>query len=98
MNATRRSFLQGALAAAAAVPLRPAAALAQAAKQTADAKAKSGGDRGPRLGEARSETYRIGVIFTAEKGPCTGLLATVPVPMDWPEQTVTIVSEDKTSH
>jgi hypothetical protein len=98
MNATRRTFLRAGLAAAACVPF-PAAALAQGAKPTAaGGKAKSAGGNGPQVGEPRSETYRIGVAITADKGPCTGLLATVPVPMDWPEQAVTIVGEEKTSH
>ncbi len=102
MKATRRSFLSTALAAA--VSLRPAAVPAQtpsgrsADKKPKATKAKPAGDHGPRLGDERTETYRIGVILTADKGPCTGLLATVPLPMEWPEQTITVVGEEKTSH
>jgi hypothetical protein len=47
------------------------------------------------LGEERTETYRVGVVVKADKGPCTGLLATLPVPMDWPEQAVTVLKEEK---
>lgn len=53
---------------------------------------------GPRLGEARTETYYIGVSATADRGACSGLLATLPVPMDWPEQTVTVLKEKKSPH
>jgi hypothetical protein len=52
----------------------------------------------PRLGEARSETYYIGVLVFAQKGECTGVRATLPVPIDWPEQTVKVLKEDKSSH
>ncbi|MBI2823728.1 MAG: transglutaminase domain-containing protein [Planctomycetia bacterium] len=34
------------------------------------------------------------MIVTAGGEPCAGIVATVPVPMDWPEQEVRIVSED----
>src|SRR5205823_5695932 len=102
MTATRRTFLATGLAAAVCAPLRPATLLAQVAKTgPADSKAKgateASGKHGPRLGDERTETYRIGVVFSAEKGACTGLLATVPMPMDWPEQTVTVINEEKTS-
>lgn len=100
MKATRRSFLCTALAAA--VSLRPSAAQAQTPGQVTDKKPKPAkakpAEHGPRLGDERTETYRIGVILTADKGPCMGLLATVPLPMDWPEQTITVVGEEKTSH
>jgi hypothetical protein len=59
---------------------------------------KKAAARGARLGEERTETHRIGVIVTADGGPCTGVLATLPVPMDWPEQSVTVVKEEKSSH
>ncbi len=49
---------------------------------------------GPTLGDVRSQKYRVGVSVTAEGGPCRGIYATLPVPADWPEQKVQIVSED----
>jgi len=48
-----------------------------------------------RLGEPTTSQWRIGVVVKA-RGAVTGILATTPVPMDWPEQTVTIVREEKT--
>lgn len=51
-------------------------------------------DGGPRLGDEQVERYRIGVVVNAGKGLCKGIKATVPVPMDWPEQDVEIVEED----
>ena len=48
----------------------------------------------PALGDVRSQRYRVGVIVTAEGGPCGGLYATLPVPAEWPEQQVRIVKEE----
>jgi hypothetical protein len=55
-------------------------------------------DGGLRFGEARTETWQFGVVVTAGAKPCAGVLAALPVPTDWPEQAVTIVKEEKTSH
>lgn len=49
---------------------------------------------GPRLGEALTQRFQIGMVITALGGPCTGLYGTAPVPVDWPEQTVRIVEQD----
>ncbi len=46
------------------------------------------------LGDRRLQRYRVGVVVTAVGGPCRGLYATTPVPADWPEQQVRVVSED----
>ncbi len=54
-------------------------------------------ESGPRLGEKRSETYYFGVVVLASRGPCEDVLATVPVPIDWPEQTITVLKEVKTA-
>jgi transglutaminase-like putative cysteine protease len=40
----------------------------------------------------------VGVIALADKGACGDVLATAPVPIDWPEQTVTVLKETKTTH
>jgi hypothetical protein len=48
----------------------------------------------PNLGDLRLQRYRVGVIVTAEGGPCRGIYATLPVPTNWPEQKVRIVEED----
>ena len=53
--------------------------------------------RGIQLGEATTSQWRIGVTVHAP-GAVTGILATTPVPMDWPEQQVKIVGEEKTAN
>jgi hypothetical protein len=53
---------------------------------------------GIRLGEATISTWRFGVTVEAADGPVTGILATLPVPMDWPEQQVEVVSEEQTAN
>lgn len=53
--------------------------------------------RGIQLGEATTTKWRIGVTVHAP-GAVTGILATMPVPMDWPEQQVKIVSEEKSAN
>ena len=50
----------------------------------------------PRLGDARTQRYRVGLSVTADGGACRGIYATLPVPRDWPEQKVRIVEEDVT--
>ncbi len=54
-------------------------------------------------GEARfdkqlTQRWQVGVTVQAVGGPCVGLYGTVPVPNDWPEQTVKIVAEDVSPH
>jgi hypothetical protein len=78
-------------------------AWAQAPKQPAAPKEAAKGkepanELGPRLGAERSETYYVGVLVVAEKAPCGDIMATLPVPIDWPEQTVKVLKEDKSSH
>ncbi len=43
------------------------------------------------------QRYQVGMIIRAVGGPCAGLRGTVPMPMDWPEQTVKIVKEELSS-
>lgn len=61
------------------------------------ARGEDASGRGIRLGEATTSKWRIGVIVLAP-GAVTGIVATTPVPMDWPEQQVKIVSEEKTAN
>ena len=37
--------------------------------------------------------WQLGVVIEAVGGPCTNLYATLPVPTEWPEQTVRVVDE-----
>jgi transglutaminase superfamily protein len=51
--------------------------------------------RGIRLGAQTLSQWRFGVIVKAPGGAVTGIRATLPVPMDWPEQSVKKVTEEK---
>jgi len=46
------------------------------------------------LGDVRTQRYRVGLQMTASGGACRDIHATLPVPAEWPEQKVRIVSED----
>jgi hypothetical protein len=52
------------------------------------------GGTGPTLGTRSEQRYKVGLIVTAEGGPCRDIYASMPVPADWPEQRVRIVAED----
>src|SRR4051794_32449306 len=52
-------------------------------------------DRGIRLGETATSKWRFGVVIKAP-GAARGIEATLPVPMDWPEQTIKKISDEKT--
>jgi len=47
-----------------------------------------------KLGKTTTSRWQFGVEVTASGGPVTGIVATLPVPMDWPEQKVTIIAEN----
>ena len=49
---------------------------------------------GAQLGDEAVHHYKVGVEVTAVGGACRGLFATIPVPLDWPEQEVRIVEEE----
>jgi hypothetical protein len=49
------------------------------------------------LGPAKTTRIKIGMEIEG-RGQANGIVGIVPVPMDWPEQTVKIVDEEKTSH
>ena len=46
-----------------------------------------------RLTNPRTERWQFGVVVRA-RGETTGIVATLPVPMPWPEQDVKVVAED----
>jgi len=52
---------------------------------------------GVQLGDPVTSQWRIGVVVRAT-GSTSGIVATTPVPTDWPEQKVRIVSEDISPH
>jgi hypothetical protein len=53
---------------------------------------------GPRLDKTVVSRVTIGVTITADTGPCRGVVATAPVPTNWPEQTVKIEKEETSSN
>lgn len=52
---------------------------------------------GATLGDESVTGYEVGVLVTAEKGPCRNIVAYLPAPANWPEQQVEVVSEDVSS-
>lgn len=53
------------------------------------------GDAGPKLAkETTVERWKIGLVVSAQSGPCGDLHGTVALPVDWPEQDVKVVEED----
>jgi len=57
---------------------------------------QEGGAEAALLGQAKTQRWRGGVTVKAMGGPCRGIVATIPVPVDWPEQSVVISDEDIT--
>ncbi|HVU87455.1 MAG TPA: transglutaminase-like domain-containing protein [Pirellulales bacterium] len=51
-------------------------------------------DKGPQRGQEFVNKYEVGMIITAGSEPCTDLIGTAPVPIDWPEQEVRVMQED----
>jgi hypothetical protein len=54
-------------------------------------------EKGLKFGTPIAQKLKVGVIIKAENGVCQNLIATVPVPGDWPEQSVKIVDEELSS-
>ncbi|HVX09641.1 MAG TPA: transglutaminase-like domain-containing protein [Pirellulales bacterium] len=53
------------------------------------------GDAGPKLANETSvERWKIGMVVTAQSGPCADLVGTVTLPVDWPEQDVKVLEEE----
>lgn len=50
--------------------------------------------KGAQLGPATTKKYQCGVRITARGGACKGIRATIPIPMEWPEQQVNVLKED----
>ena len=63
---------------------------------SASAQFREGDENEALLGQARTQRWRGGVTVKAAGGPCRGIVATIPVPVDWPEQSVIIADEDIT--
>ncbi len=65
-----------------------------AGRAEVDSKAEKPAQRGPKLGEADVQTWKIGMIVSASGGPVGRLTGTTTVPMKWPEQSLRLVSKD----
>lgn len=52
---------------------------------------------GTKLGATIEQYVKIGISVTAKGGPCRGLEGTTPIPIEWPEQKLEVVDEDRTS-
>lgn len=59
-----------------------------------DAAADANDLTAPKYGEPQTIRFRVGAEITANRGACRGVIAMVSVPLDCPEQKVTVVSED----
>ena len=55
-------------------------------------------ESGPKFGRETTQRIRCGIIVSANGGPVYNISATAPVPTDWPEQRVKIVTEDLSAH
>ena len=49
---------------------------------------------GVQLDQEFTQRWQVGVSIQTSGGPSAGLMGTLPIPGDWPEQTVRVVSED----
>jgi Transglutaminase-like superfamily len=74
------------------------AVAAEAAPRTlvpaAESTIKSATESSTKLGKQTKVRFRVGAEITASRGACKNILAMVTVPLECPEQQVTIVSED----
>ena len=61
---------------------------------TAFAQFKQHESDGANLGDSLVQRWRAGIVVHAAGGPCTGIVGYVPIPVEWPEQQVEIVSEE----
>ena len=52
---------------------------------------------GAGFGKSQTHRFEFGVRMTAKNGTCKRILVTIPVPQQWPEQTVRVVNEEFSS-
>jgi hypothetical protein len=64
----------------------------------AEVGADQGAVQGPTYDNESTVRMKVGVEVSAGDGAFHKMVATFPLPMDWPEQTVTIVEKDFSSH
>jgi hypothetical protein len=73
-----------------------AAAFGQAEEKPVAAEAPAAIEAPPP--EAQTQKWEFGISVRAAGGPCGGILATFPIPADWPEQEVKVAVEQVTPH
>ena len=49
---------------------------------------------GIQLGDPVVQRWQVGAVVQAPNGPVRNLLITIPIPTDWPEQTVKVLEEE----
>jgi transglutaminase-like putative cysteine protease len=49
---------------------------------------------GPKRDKESIAQYEVGMVIKAGAEPCSGLYATMPIPIDWPEQEVRTIEEE----
>ncbi len=76
-----------------AVPVAVAACWAALAASSL-AQLKEAAPAEGKLGQEITQKWRVGMIVTADGGGFRGIVGTVTVPMDWPEQRVQVLKED----
>src|SRR3972149_6021482 len=55
---------------------------------------KDGEEQGAKLGDEKVQRWRAGMIITATGGAWKGITGYAPIPIEWPEQQVSIVKEE----
>ena len=55
---------------------------------------KEAAHRRRQTGPAQAHRWKAGIVIQASAGPCRSVSGYVPVPMEWPEQTVKLVNQD----
>lgn len=75
-------------------PAKKADASAAADEEKDTAAVADDPETAPRYGEPKTTRFRVGAQISAVNGACRGIVAMVTVPLECPEQKVTIVSED----
>ena len=75
----------------------PLAKLSDADRAFLESLAQQDDPQGVTLGKAQTYRVRIGMEMSTP-GTATGLVGIVPIPIDWPEQSVRVVEEEKTTN
>ena len=61
---------------------------------SAFAQFKDADPEGAKMGDAKVQKWRCGITISASGGPCKNIVGYAPIPIEWPEQQVSIVKED----